>query len=172
MWRCFIVLHLFWVFSWFSLYHKIKLTQCPGFVETQIPTHFQTLKNKNLFYQILGGYRLRHLTWKSTKPSTLWYPDSRRNVKWNSCQKDKWKGLLTYCPNCQFCNNYQNLKLRFDFSCCNKKPKKFCMILGSKRNWENILYQMEQRNNEIIESVLDMKAAMADTCSKIHTLSL
>jgi len=53
-----------------------------------------------------------------------------------------------------------------------KKPKKFCMILGSKRNWENILYQMEQRNNEIIESVLDMKAAMADTCSKIHTLSL
>ena len=99
-------------------------------------------------------------------------PHSRRNVTWNSCQKDKWKGLLTYCPNCQFCNNYQNLKLRFDLPCYDKKPKKFCMILGSKRNWENILYQMEQRNNEIIESVLDMKAAMADTCSKIHTLSL
>ena len=48
----------------------------------------------------------------------------------------------------------------------------FCLILGRKRSLENILHQMEQRNNEIIESVMDMKAAMADTCSKIHTLSL
>ena len=37
---------------------------------------------------------------------------------------------------------------------------------------ENILQQMEQRNNDIMESLLDMKAAMADTCSKIDTLSL
>merc|ERR1740129_1991370 len=53
-----------------------------------------------------------------------------------------------------------------------KRPLEDIDVEGSKRNWENILHQMEQRNNEIIESVLDMKAAMADTCSKIKTLSL
>lgn len=47
------------------------------------------------------------------------------------------------------------------------------MILGWKiRSLENILHQMEQRNVEIMQSVLDMRAAMADTCSKIDTLTL
>ena len=46
----------------------------------------------------------------------------------------------------------------------------FVTILGSKRSWENILHQMEQRNKDIMESLLDMKAAMADTCSKISSL--
>jgi len=53
-----------------------------------------------------------------------------------------------------------------------KRPLEDIDVEGSKRSWENILHQMEQRNNEIMESVMEMKAAMADTCSKIHTLSL
>ena len=109
---------------------------------------------------------------KVNKTFHIMLPDSRRNVRWNSCQKDKWKGLLTTVLIVSSTTITKTLSWDWIFLAVIKSPKKFCMILGSKRNWENILYQMEQRNNEIIESVLDMKAAMADTCSKIHTLSL
>ena len=46
------------------------------------------------------------------------------------------------------------------------------VILGRKRSWDNILQQIERRNSDIMDSLKDIKAAMADTCSKINSLSL
>ena len=45
-------------------------------------------------------------------------------------------------------------------------------VLGQrKRSWDNILNQLERRNSDIVTALMDIKAAIAETCSKMDTLS-
>ena len=45
-------------------------------------------------------------------------------------------------------------------------------VLGHrKRSWDNILNQLERRNSDIVNALMDIKAAIAETCSKMDTLS-